>query len=469
VIFEGAVMCDLNSEARTPPNGLYHFIWRWHFYAGLVVAPFLIILALTGAIYLFKNELEGVLYRDIVHVAPVASPTPVSAQEAAVLNAYPGATITSYVAPLANDRAAEWAITTSDGARLAVFTNPAEATLTGAIDADTRVMALVSEIHGELLLGRTGDWLVEFAGCWAFVLLVTGIFLWWPRKGRKAGVIAPRINAKGRGFWRDLHAVPAAWNAPIIAFLILTGLPWSGFWGENLAKLGTISLLSSTMAPSPNFRAPPNAPPHAQHEHTTLEHNPDASNLPWSVRHVALPTVAHSSTRVGIDQLIALADARGVNAPGLRILFPRAPDGVVTLSYVPQTAQGQRTVHIDPRNGAIVQDIAWAQYSALGKVVEFGVETHMGKQFGLVNQLLMLTSCALLIFTVCFGIVMWWTRRPAGRIGAPPAPDNFRPGWPIIAIAIVLGVLFPLVGASMLLIVAIEFVSARLWRRRSGA
>lgn len=447
---------------EAPPNGLYHFIWRWHFYAGLVAAPFLIILALTGAIYLFKDELEGVLYRDMVHVAPYAQQAAVSQQEAAVLRAFPGATITRYVAPLAHDRASEWAINTSEGERLVAFVSPAHATITGVIDAETRLMALMSTMHGELLLGRTGDWLVEFAGCWAFVLLVTGIFLWWPRKGGKAGVIAPRLGAKGRRFWRDLHAVPAAWNAPIIAFLILTGLPWSGFWGENLAKLGTISSLSATLAPTPNFIAPPNAPPHHQHEHATLEDNPDAADLPWSVRHVALPTVAHGPSRVSIDLLIAQADIRGINAPGLRIVFPSRSDDVVTLSYVPRTAQGQRTVHIDPSNGAVVQDIGWQQYSPLGKAVEFGVETHVGKQFGLANQLLMLASCVLLIFTVWFGIVMWWTRRPAGRIGAPPVPESFRPGWPIIAIAVLLGVLFPLVGASMLLIAAIEILSARL-------
>jgi len=454
------------SKHLSAASGLYHFIWRWHFYAGLVVAPFLIILALTGSIYLFKDELEGVLYRDMVHVAPAARHMLVSTQEAAVLDAYPGATITRYVAPLANDRASEWAITTSEGERLVAFTNAADATLTGVIDADTRLMTLVSQMHGELLLGRTGDWLVEFAGCWAFVLLVTDAFLWWPRKGRKAGVLAPRLKAKGRSFWRDLHAAPAAWNAPIIAFLILTGLPWSGFWGENLAKFGTISSLAATMAPSPNFSAPPNVPPH--HQYATLEDNPDAADLPWSVRHAVLPTVAHSPSRVSIDRLIAQADIRGINAPGLRILFASRPDGVVTLSYVPQTAQGQRTVHIDPSTGAIVQDIAWDQYSPLGKAVEFGVETHMGKQFGLANQLLMLASCVLLILTVCFGVMMWWTRRPAGRIGAPPVPENFRPGWPIIAIAALLGVVFPLVGASMLLIVAIEFVSARLAKRSAA-
>jgi uncharacterized iron-regulated membrane protein len=385
-----------------------------------------------------------------------------SQEEAAVLAAHPGATITRYVAPIAEDRASEWALIAGDGERLVAFTDPATGRMTGTIDGDTRLMDLMSNMHGELLLGETGNWLVEFAACWAFVLLVTGIFLWWPRKGRKHGIIAPRLNAKGSALWRDLHAVPAAWNAPIIAFLILTGLPWSGFWGENLAKLGTISELAATMGPTPNFQAAPNAPPH--HQSSSAAEAPHGDDLPWSVRHVALPHAEHANATPRIDNLIAEAEARGINAPGLRILYPTRPDSVATLSFVPQTAQGQRTVHIDPSNARIVQDIAWDQYSPLGQAVEFGVETHMGKQFGLANQFLMLASCVLLVLTVCFGVLMWWSWRPAGRIGAPPVPVNFQPGWPVVMIAIGLGVLFPLVGASMLLIVIVEFISTWLFR-----
>ncbi|KAB0545250.1 PepSY domain-containing protein, partial [Pseudomonas argentinensis] len=29
----------------------YRMLWRWHFYAGLFVAPFLVVLAITGTIY----------------------------------------------------------------------------------------------------------------------------------------------------------------------------------------------------------------------------------------------------------------------------------------------------------------------------------------------------------------------------------------------------------------------------------
>lgn len=38
----------------------YALAWRWHFYAGLFVAPFMILLALTGIVYLFKPQLDEI-------------------------------------------------------------------------------------------------------------------------------------------------------------------------------------------------------------------------------------------------------------------------------------------------------------------------------------------------------------------------------------------------------------------------
>src|SRR5690349_10763774 len=49
---------------------LYRVIWRWHFYAGMIVAPVLIVVAATGALYIFKDELERLVYPQIMVVEP---------------------------------------------------------------------------------------------------------------------------------------------------------------------------------------------------------------------------------------------------------------------------------------------------------------------------------------------------------------------------------------------------------------
>jgi uncharacterized iron-regulated membrane protein len=63
--------------------------------------------------------------------------------------------------------------------------------------------------------------------------------LWIPRgKLSIFGTLIPRIWSKNKQiFWRDLHTVPGFYGTLLIGFLILSGLPWTGFWGETFAHL----------------------------------------------------------------------------------------------------------------------------------------------------------------------------------------------------------------------------------------
>ncbi|HRE36624.1 MAG TPA: PepSY-associated TM helix domain-containing protein, partial [Sphingopyxis terrae] len=69
---------------------LYRTIWRWHFYAGLFVIPFILILSLTGAAYLFKPQIDRWEERDWRGLA-AAQRVDADAQVAAALAAFPGA------------------------------------------------------------------------------------------------------------------------------------------------------------------------------------------------------------------------------------------------------------------------------------------------------------------------------------------------------------------------------------------
>ena len=444
--------------APATARGLYGAVWRWHFYAGLFVAPFLLVLALTGAIYTFQHEIEDWWYRDLVQTPACASALPAARQEAAVLAAYPGAAISRYTVARSAEHAAVWTIRPRQATALNVFVDPCTAVVRGAVDAKWQLMNVISALHGELLLGQVGDWIIELAASWAMVLLVTGLYLWWPEKGeRLLGTFIPRLNAKGRVFWRDLHAVPAMWNTIAVAFLILSGLPWAGFWGGQLASLGTMSHLT---APTPNFSAAPTldaaAPtdPHAAHRLAAAAESDDTS-IPWAIRHDAAP--AGGASRITIEQAEAIARERGVLAPGLRLIYPNGAGGVWHLSYIPGGATTQRTLYLDPADGRVLDDIGYGRYSPLGKAVEWGVEIHLGRQFGLVNQLLCVLVCLLTVLTVVSGTVMWWKRRPAGGLGAPSRPKSYRTQAGVVGIAVGLGVLFPLMGASLVAVLLIEF------------
>ena len=61
------------SPAQSAHAG-YRTLWRWHFYAGLFVMPFLVVLAITGTLYCFQPQIEPLLYPHRLVVEPRATP-----------------------------------------------------------------------------------------------------------------------------------------------------------------------------------------------------------------------------------------------------------------------------------------------------------------------------------------------------------------------------------------------------------
>ncbi|QEW20162.1 putative iron-regulated membrane protein [Marinibacterium anthonyi] len=112
-----------HTHTRAAGAALYRAIWRWHFIAGLVVLPFVLILAVTGGIYLFKDEINDTAYSRLRFVqADGAALLPSQITEAA-LQAHPG-TLKAYTPPGAPNRSAEVDILGDDGLRDTVYVDP---------------------------------------------------------------------------------------------------------------------------------------------------------------------------------------------------------------------------------------------------------------------------------------------------------------------------------------------------------
>lgn len=436
------------------PSPLRRAVWRWHFYAGLFAAPVLLVLAITGALYLFQREIDHWWNRDIDHAAVGAAQHPLFHQEEMVLASFPGAVLRSVRLPDAPDRATKWLVTLPGGGDREIYLDQYAGKINGVRDPAWQPMTIARKLHGTLLAGDAGSYVVELVACWTLVMLLTGMYLWWPQRWQIGGVIAPRLTASGRRFWRDLHAVPSIFNALLVAFLILTGLPWSAFWGVQFSRIGEIVPL---VAPSPNFSA------HLSHTVTAVagdgqakvahDHNHGTAQLPWVIQNTPSPTGngAAASSIVAAEQHLELLGTAKWGS-GTTIFYPRDPSGVFMVSYVPAKAEGQRTLYVNPGDGKILRNVGWSDYSAAGKVTEWGVLTHMGRQYGLANQIAGLLVCLGIVGGVTAGIVLWWRRRPSCTLGAPPheAQERLPPMvfWGIAALA----VLFPLVGASLILL-----------------
>ncbi|MFN3260050.1 MAG: PepSY-associated TM helix domain-containing protein [Pikeienuella sp.] len=448
-------MTDITASAA-PTGALYRAVWRWHFYAGLLTLPFMILIAVTGAIYLFKDEINDALHADLRRVEPQASaPLAPSLLVAAALEAVPG-TLRGYHPPAAPDRAAVVKLRDGAGEKVAVYLDPYDGAVLGhhwdAGFAGSRAIWVVRKLHSLEYVGWVGNRMIEAVAGWAVILAGTGLYLWWPR-GRKVGVFAPR-KAKGRPFWRDLHAVTGAYAALFIVFLAITGLPWSGFWGKQFYDL---SYKAGIGMPDGYWESYPVS---------TVPTGEALERAPWILEGQPMPqSLAAAGVPVGMDQIVAKAEAMGVH-PGFALNPPSGPEGVFTVSVYPDDITHERVVHFDQYSGEVLFDMKLADLGALGRAAEWGISVHMGQEFGVVNQIAMLLACIAIVLMSVAAMVMWWKRRPAGGLGAPSMPADFRVTKGIALVTLALAVFFPLVGLSLAVMLLIDLVLPRALRAR---
>lgn len=227
----------MNSQPVHPENPTskqrqltYSTVWRWHFYAGLFCIPFAIWLSITGAIYLFKPQVEPWLDRAYDHLTVTGQPAAPQAQVAAALAAVPGTVLNAYEMP-ETATAAVRILVGKEKQLQRVYVHPQTLEILKTIPQDDRFMNLIHRLHGTLLLDDAGSMIVELAASWMIVLIITGLYLWWPRNAKGlAGIVYPRLSRDGRVFWRDLHAVTGLWVSFFLLFLLVSGLPWAKSW-----------------------------------------------------------------------------------------------------------------------------------------------------------------------------------------------------------------------------------------------
>jgi uncharacterized iron-regulated membrane protein len=61
-------------------------------------------------------------------------------------------------------------------------------------------------------------------------------------------------------------------------------------------------------------------------------------------------------------------------------------------------------------------------------------------------------------------VVMWWKRRPKGRLAAPARPADRRAYAGLLAVVLPLAILYPLVGASLIVALGLDLLIRRLTR-----
>lgn len=457
----------------------YRAVWRWHFYAGLFVLPFIAWLALTGAVYLYQKPIDRWVHTELKVVEPVgAQKAPPSADIAAVQAVTEG-DVFRYTTPERADGSVEIGVIEKDGRRQVYYVAPGKSHVLGHLPEKGTFSGVVRRLHSLDLLRPYASALIEIAAGWAILLVATGIYLWWPR-GQKGGVTTVRGQPGQRLFWRDLHAVTGLWVGLVLLFLAVTGMPWSVVWGKqvnawvNGHDYGypagvrvdvplSHQRLADTTTPTWSMQQahlPVSDASHAQH---TARPGNDGHEGHEGHGGSASGELSPQPGAISIDAAIREFEHLGL-ARGYSVSLPRGAMGVYTASVYPEALDQQRAVHLDQYSGKVLLDMTYANYGLLGRGLEWGINVHLGQEYGTANRLFLLIACLAIVLLCASGAVMWWKRRPLGGLGIPPLPREGSSVAGVFALLCIGGLIFPLMGASLLLVGLLDFLATRSWR-----
>jgi uncharacterized iron-regulated membrane protein len=382
--------------------------WRIHFWAALIASPFALVATLTGALYIFTPQIEAGLYGRLERVAPQGARLPLDAAVAAAVDAAPAG-------------------------KLTVFVDPYRATVLGSQRDEDRFSEWARRLHSRLLQGESLRWMIELAASWMLVMLLTGVWLWWPRSDAAGQPALPRAGVRGRAGWRQWHAFLGVLLGVLSLAMVLTGVTWSKYAGENVRALRDRAGQASPKVPE------------------RLHSMPQGGQQP----------VSPMSFQQAWDRTRALV-------PGAlpQLAPPRGPHGVWRASSADRRhPQDRFDLVLDAYGGQVLYRAGWERQTVFGKATAVGIPFHRG-ELGVWNQVLLFVFAAGVLFSLVSGWAMFFKRRRSGLAGLPKlAPGAWRAAPPAaVAIGIGLCALMPLLALSAAVVAAVE--AALGWRRR---
>ena len=458
----------------SPPIGatLNRLIRRLHFFAGVLIAPFLLIAAVTGALYAVAPSAEQVIYRAQLHTdsaGPAASVAEQVRAAQAVRPDLPVSAVWPATAPGDTTRVLFDDPSLDASERLAVFIDPVTLRPLGELPSYGSAGALpvrtwLDRLHRDLHLGEPGRLYSELAASWLWLVALGGVVLWVMhirrrRRATGAGSILRGVaGTRGRARTVNRHGSIGVWIAVVLFFISATGLTWSTYAGEHVSDLrSALSWTTPTVDASLTGSPMPAGGEHAGHS--------------MSSGHGSGPSV---DTVAGIDGALGIARANGVDG-AVEVTIPSDDATAFTVAQRRVAWRASTSsISVDPSRDAVVDLNRFAEWPLAAKLSAWGVQLHMGLMFGLLNQLVLLAVMVALSVAIVLGYRSWWQRRGrTGRVGSAPSRGALRDlplplSAAILVGAAAVGWFIPLLGWPLLVFLVVDTVAGSVAARRTS-
>jgi uncharacterized iron-regulated membrane protein len=474
-------------------------LWRIHFYSGMFAMPFVVVMALTGLVILYTQPIQDAVDGRLRTVPKATQVVSYDIQASAVEQRFPNAKILSLTPPVSSSQSTAFDLDDGSKAGRQVFVNPHTGAVLGSVNKGGGVVGFANRMHGFLNASSykislptvsafwdhgavmrpyvLGDLMLEMLGGWTLVLIMSGIYLWWPRRRSAA---ADRGNARkrfgirrgvtGRARWRDLHGFSGVLMLGALALTIVSGMAWSTYWGPNFTALAN--------SISPN--AWTDSPASVLGVRGDLDRLGNAT--PWNTADrpipasYATPTDGSAPAPLSLDSVVAIAKRESMK-PGFIVKLPTNKvdettgttlygSFTISNSWPRKTGEG-RDLFLDQFSGTTRAEQTGSGYGKVSYAMDTLVNTHMGTQLGLVNRIVMTAMCILSLWSVFSALVMFRKRRRPGTLGVPRRPVDVRLARRVALTAAAMGVVFPVWGLSAAVVLGFDRLAIRRTRLRS--
>ncbi|MDQ8731232.1 PepSY domain-containing protein [Bradyrhizobium daqingense] len=373
-----------------------------HSIAGLVLALLLALIALTGAVMSFEDEILDHLNADIMHVAPRPASALMPDELVARLKAAQDAGKVSAVA-LSSDPSAAVRVRfgrDEQGARpSSLYVDPYDARVLGSPRGE-EFFATVRRLHRWLLIpGDAKGWGRQVTGVAALgliVMLISGLVLRWPRRAGSVKMwLKPNLGLSGRGLHRSLHAVIGTWVFPVYLLMTLTGLWYSFDWYKD----GVVWLLSRPHVAAAKMQPKMSAKP--PREAGRIE-----------------------AQAIGFDQAWTTfrREEGGHFSKALLTLPAGAGTAIRIRSWSKETTldTSRDEFRIDAVSGQLVSAERYADKSFGEKIIANMLDIHRGAILGWPGKLAFMIAAALMPLFSVTGVLLYLSRRRLRRPAQPP-------------------------------------------------
>jgi uncharacterized iron-regulated membrane protein len=462
--YEKPIFGEKEMQTQTNNSILQRVFWRLHFWAGLLTAPIIIFAALTGLLYVFTPQIEAWRHAELDTVNTVAPHQNLDAQIAAVRMQFPNDALRTIIPAVSNTQTAQFVFgdkkkratnksietekvieihntehqhhtqaARSDRPFIA-YINPGTLALQGTIAEDGRFKEWASKLHSSVLQGDGWRWLIELGASWMIMMLLTGIYLWWPRgKANWYSVLRWNRSQNQRANWRYFHSISSIVFSVLTLTILLTGITWSKYAGENFRAMQAALKQSS-----------PKVPKELQSAFTP------------GVQALSAETIYRKALQLAPEIQMQLTP-------------PRSERGAWRIESFDRTQPQKRfQLVLDAYTGAVLYQSGWDNLPLLAQATAIGIPFHRG-EFGWWNQALLILVALSTIFSVVSGYVMWLQRRKAGSLSAPAIDRRHAlaiPWW-MYFILIMLGYALPVFGISLVLLLIFEVVTMFLGHKKN--